>query len=264
MKLKDIIKNDISNARKVNKGRLAMKLPDLHEPDPLEGLRGRNGKDGKDGYTPIKGEDYYTEEEAENLKELVTPVKGVDYKDGRDGEDGLDGYTPIKGKDYFDGKDGKNGKDGYSPIKGKDYFDGKDGKDGKNGITTVIKKEEDLSAKEIIKRIENEPWEYFNLTGMTEDELVNVVDQPSPKLVNVVDTQKKELNKGNKKEKTLPDVPSGGVSKPAKQSIPAALMNPMKDAIVQAFGWDSAKLTRQEWGVIQNAAKALCEANYQP
>jgi len=65
-------------------------------------------KDLKDGRTPLKGSDYFTEEEIEEFIARITPQKGVDYFDGEDGQKGKDGYTPIKGVDYFDGKDGKN------------------------------------------------------------------------------------------------------------------------------------------------------------
>lgn len=37
----------------------------------LQGLPGRDGKNGADGYTPIKGTDYYTKEDKE---ELITEV----------------------------------------------------------------------------------------------------------------------------------------------------------------------------------------------
>ena len=57
---------------------------------------------GKDGKTPIKGEDYFTEEEKEEFKKEVSPKKGEDYFDGKDGEDGK---TPIKGVDYFTDKE---------------------------------------------------------------------------------------------------------------------------------------------------------------
>lgn len=84
---------------------------------------------GKDGETPIKGKDYFTTEEIQEMVDkivvLVTPVLGVDYytveekqqlieeiqsqiekpNDGVDGEDGADGYTPVKGKDYFTAED---------------------------------------------------------------------------------------------------------------------------------------------------------------
>lgn len=46
--------------------------------------------------------------------------------------------------------------------------------------------------------------------------------------------------------------------------IPAAQMNPMKDSIVAAFGWNSERMTPQEWGMVQKTAKNLCEAGYAP
>ena len=82
---------------------------------------GIKGVRGNDGYTPVKGQDYFTEQEIRQIIEVVrqqaTPVKGKDYwtaqevadiikyiqsnvkdgengKDGRDGRDGVDGETP--------------------------------------------------------------------------------------------------------------------------------------------------------------------------
>lgn len=58
---------------------------------------------GDPGKTPVKGEDYLTESEIEQIKKDITPVRGIDYEDGKPGNDG---YSPVKGVDYNDGKDG--------------------------------------------------------------------------------------------------------------------------------------------------------------
>lgn len=39
---------------------------------------------GDDGHTPIKGKDYFTNQEIEEIKEAVRPIKGRDYRDGED------------------------------------------------------------------------------------------------------------------------------------------------------------------------------------
>lgn len=70
---------------------------------------GAKGDPGKDGHSPIKGIDYYTSSEIEEIKTAVTPVKGRDYFDGAKGDPGDDGYTPRKNIDYFDGQDGTDG-----------------------------------------------------------------------------------------------------------------------------------------------------------
>ncbi len=69
----------------------------------------------KDGFTPVKGKDYWTEEDVSkvvsDILEKATPIKGVHYFDGAKGDrgdDGTDGKS-IKGQP---GNDGKNGKDG--------------------------------------------------------------------------------------------------------------------------------------------------------
>lgn len=49
-----------------------------------------------------------------------------------------------------------------------------------------------------------------------------------------------------------------------KDTIPAAQMNPMKDAIVASFGWDWKSMTSSEKGIVQSTAKILCTANFEP
>jgi hypothetical protein len=46
--------------------------------------------------------------------------------------------------------------------------------------------------------------------------------------------------------------------------VPAAQMNPMKDAIAAAFGWDWDAMTSSEAGQIQKAARELCRAKATP
>jgi len=62
-----------------------------------KGEKGDKGNDGKDGYTPVKGKDYFTPNEVNQLAHYV--------KDNVVTEDILKKSTPIKGKHYFDGKD---------------------------------------------------------------------------------------------------------------------------------------------------------------
>jgi hypothetical protein len=50
----------------------------------------------------------------------------------------------------------------------------------------------------------------------------------------------------------------------SKQTIPAGQMNPMKDAIAAAFGWEWSTMTKTNIGMIQKVARELCEAGYAP
>jgi len=79
------------------------------------------GDKGEDGYTPVKGKDYFTNDEIDefisNILEQATPVKGVHYDDGEDG------HTPTTQELRKliiplipDAQGGKPGKDG-SPDK---------------------------------------------------------------------------------------------------------------------------------------------------
>lgn len=92
---------------------------------------------GDEGYTPVKGKDYFTEEEADQWKQEI-----------------LEGSTPKIFKDYFNLeqinalaiiiRDGI--KEEVTPQKGKDYFDGKDGVDG-------IDADEDSIVKNVLSQI---------------------------------------------------------------------------------------------------------------
>ena len=107
------------------------------------GAQGIPGKDGKDGKTPIKGVDYYTDEEIDAIKDEIAQkvqvgAKGEDGKsayqiavdEGFDGSEadwlaslkGADGRNGIDGINGTNGKDGTNGADGKTPVKGVDYF----------------------------------------------------------------------------------------------------------------------------------------------
>ncbi len=107
------------------------------------GAQGIPGKDGKDGKTPIKGVDYYTDEEIASIKDEIAQkvqvgAKGEDGKsayqialdEGFEGSEtdwlaslkGADGRNGIDGINGTNGKDGINGKDGKTPVKGVDYF----------------------------------------------------------------------------------------------------------------------------------------------
>lgn len=60
----------------------------------------------------------------------------------------------------------------------------------------------------------------------------------------------------------IPALPPTGTPKTVR--IPAAQMNPMKDAIVAAFKWSWDAMTSSAKGMVQSAAKQLCEVGYKP
>lgn len=59
------------------------------EAEWLESLKGEDGEPGEDGYTPVKGTDYYTEEEQEEMVEAVLAELPISVDE--------DGYTDIEG-----------------------------------------------------------------------------------------------------------------------------------------------------------------------
>lgn len=92
------------------------------------GAQGIPGKDGKDGKTPIKGVDYYTDEEIASIKDEIAQKVQV----GAKGEDGKSAYQIAVDEGFegsetdwlasLKGTDGRNGIDGKTPVKGVDYF----------------------------------------------------------------------------------------------------------------------------------------------
>lgn len=91
------------------------------------------GIKGDDGYTPVKGKDYFTEEEIANfVNYLATLVK--------------DGETPVKGQDYFTEEEINSivskvkslVPDGQTPIRGIDYWTPEDKSKIENDIKKLI------------------------------------------------------------------------------------------------------------------------------
>lgn len=90
--------------------------------------------------------------------------------------------------------------------------------------------------------------------------VVNEVDHPGkqdlPGVVNEVD--KKYTNKKNTKD--IADAPKPRRAKSTKPSFPAAVMNPVKDRIVELFGWSWETITDEEAGQVQKAAYSWLKA----
>jgi hypothetical protein len=61
------------------------------------------GEKGDEGYTPVKGLDYFTEEEINSMVEYMQSKvnDGKDGIPGVNGKDGRNGFTPVRGVDYW-------------------------------------------------------------------------------------------------------------------------------------------------------------------
>jgi hypothetical protein len=90
------------------------------------------------------------------------------------------------------------------------------------------------------------------------DEPVSDLTQQDAKPVSNM-TRLEELNTEELKKTIAPNGASAVSSR-----IPAAQMNPMKDAIVAAFTWDWETMTGPEKGLVQKTAKALVQAEITP
>lgn len=102
-----------------------------------KGDAGDRGEIGEPGYSPVRGEDYMTDDDFDFMRSIIKGDPGDKGDQGDKGETGEAGHTPVKGEDYFtdfeihmiseqaaklipppkDGKNGRDGKDG-SPDTG--------------------------------------------------------------------------------------------------------------------------------------------------
>lgn len=114
----------------LEKGYIPIKGMDYYTDDEIEEV--------KKAVTPVRGKDYLTKEELKKVKEEIAPKKGVDYLVKKEVEQIRKEMTPVKGKDYVDG---------YTPVKGVDYFDGERGKRGFKGKDGSPDKPEEIVEK---------------------------------------------------------------------------------------------------------------------
>lgn len=131
--LKDVIKNEISplliglrneieEMGKIYREGQATPVAFQFSKGAIEEMKHHDGK------TPVKGFDYFTDDEATAFLKEATPVRGRDYFTAKDIADFKEATTPIKGKDYFDGT---------TPIKGTDYFTDADIKEFLSRVTPI-------------------------------------------------------------------------------------------------------------------------------
>lgn len=108
------------------------------------------GEKGENGYTPVKGKDYFTDEEIASIIKYIQ--EGI--LPGEKGEPGKNGQTPFKGIDYWTKEDQeKIIKEVLSKIKIPEVKNGKD----VNIEEIVTRTSEELSKKFNIKAILNDP-----------------------------------------------------------------------------------------------------------
>jgi hypothetical protein len=132
-----------------------IKLKALTDPSQmalLEALKQSPILKGEDGYTPVKGVDYFTEDEINQVADYIqSNVKpGPQGPKGDRGEMGPDGYTPKKGVDYVDGKNG------YIPVKGVDYFTPSDKAEIVSDTIKAIKIPDTPKAADIVKQVQDQ------------------------------------------------------------------------------------------------------------
>jgi hypothetical protein len=111
------------------------------------------GPKGDDGHTPIKGKDYFTEQELSSFASFIQSKITLPK----------DGYTPIKGKDYRDGVDGIDAVVNYDKIIKETLSKIKLPQDG------VSPKIEDIASL-VVKELDNKP---ISKDIVTKNELVD-------------------------------------------------------------------------------------------
>ncbi len=119
----------------------------LEKPKGDAGEKGEPGKDGIDAVTPVKGKDYYTEDEQRGLVEKIyslihTPKKGEDYYTEEEKREVIDSAVKIVQEGIF------------IPKVGKDYYTEADRLSLIKEISEKIEFPKDLALQEDIKRIE--------------------------------------------------------------------------------------------------------------
>ena len=124
-----------------------------------QGPKGEKGEQGPEGKTPVKGVDYFTEEDIESLNipsidglATETFVRSEIAKAQFEGSDGNVDLSAYATKEYVDdeiekielipgpqgekGEQGPKGDDGYTPVKGVDYFTTADKEEMLSGYAT--------------------------------------------------------------------------------------------------------------------------------
>lgn len=110
----------------------------------LDALKGPRGDDG---YTPVKGMDYFTDnEKAEIIDKVMQSITMP-----------KDGYTPQKDVDYRDGIDGKDGEDGKTPIKGVDYYTDDEKTELVEAVKSLLELPRERTIKDLIDELEELP-----------------------------------------------------------------------------------------------------------
>lgn len=99
------ISNMIAESQRVKRAIAEHQRPRTPEEEIMDFFTPKKGVhyfDGQDGKTPIKGKDYFTKEEVNEIVQFIlkqaTPVKGVHYFDGEDGKKGSKGDAGKDGQ----------------------------------------------------------------------------------------------------------------------------------------------------------------------
>lgn len=113
-------------------------------------MKGDKGDQGDQGYTPVKGVDYFIEEEITAIINYIQTTL-INFKEGKKGDQGEQGNQGEKG----DQGKGKAGKNGETPIRGIDYWTKQDIEKIQNDIKKLIPKV-DVTPKIDVQKIVDE------------------------------------------------------------------------------------------------------------
>lgn len=103
-----------------------------------------SGLRGADGYTPVKGVDYFTQDEINSIISQASsqggtaPVKGVDYFTPEEIDGIVNEVVQRVGNGAGTGNAGSGSGSGYTPIKGVDYFTDEEIAEITDNITAVV------------------------------------------------------------------------------------------------------------------------------
>lgn len=124
--------------------------------------------------------------------------------------------------------------------------------EARNGATIKVKVIDRWM--ENINRYQRKP--VSNSTQAVSEKTQGCIKNDTPPVLNMIclEEQKKE------EQEPITRKSAKGSKTP---TIPAEQMNPMKDALVEAFGWSWKNMTKTESGIIQSTAKELCAAGFE-
>ena len=136
------------------------------------------------GYTPVKGKDYFTNEERQAfIDSIYSRIEIPEPKDGKTPKAGIDYPSKKQFSDYIDSKLAQfKPKDGYTPQKGFDYFTDEDIRLIALDVLSQMPSLDDvkLTQKEVIEMVQREGLDAKYIKNLPKSETIIVEGAEKP------------------------------------------------------------------------------------